>query len=1253
MKKTLGWSLVFLVPAIVIPLIAAAWLVATESGLHWLISYGARHVPGELHVERVNGRLIGPAAFDGLRYRFEGTTVEAGHIKYDLAARALLRSTLHILQLNIEDVAITQSPSLDNKAGVKPGTLPDLRLPLALELDELTIHNLNMASGTNQPLNFSRIRLAAHTRFDKLRIDQFEVNTDQFTGTLQGNIDPYDHYRHDLVLAWRVSLPGLPAVSGTGSISGDTTKTRIVQHVSGPVQGDIELTLRSIQADFSWFAHVHTPSINAQQINAAWPMLRGSVDLNASGTTTSFESQGEFAFAYDRWNRVNARFSLTHDSDGVYRIAALDLTAEDLPTQVSATGTWQPGQGFGQLNAALTWHQLVWPFAGPAVITSPTGIMQVSGNADDYRFRSAGDVNWKGIATSQFTLSGSGDKEHIVIPELHVAALDGDMTGETELAWQPNLRWRAHLSGANLNPGQINAEWPGALRFNIDSNGRLTDKGVNAAVDVANLSGTLRGRPLEFVSLLTLDNKTVGIKQASLKSGQSVIRIHGHINDRVDIDWVVDSPNLLDIHPDAKGILNAHGTIKGVRNAPLLTISLEGSGIGYGDYSAGHIQGATSLRLNEWSAQQLNITASTLQLHGFGIDMLHIEGTGSTDTQHIVAIVTTPEVSVVVENRIQASNGQWNITVPRADIISNTGGNWKLDTPSIITITTDELNLKETCWSQEDKTGTACFRLEKNGFIWNTNVSIDQLPLQPFALLVSQPLAWEGTAGIKLDAQYLPDTGLSGRVAVYFEPGSITYPLPDGEQGVWRYLRSDLTANLDAEGLSTRINIPTAVGGLVNAQIRLPAFNPLAGNYDQQAVDGRVEGRLGNLAIFDVLIPEIQNTKGEFNVNANLSGTLGTTNVDGVVAIRDGSFRVPRLGLDVTELSIDGNSVARNRLEYRLSARSGDGTVLATGTTRLDPGGGWPTELHISGDNVEVSRIPEARIAISPDLTITIASREIHVDGQVTVPYARLQPKDLSSTAKVSEDVVIVGEKPSAVEEKWKIFTNIRVILGDRVSLYGFGFEGRVAGNLLLTDRPGEVTTASGELSVPEGRYQAYGQRLEVELGKVLFTGGPVSNPGLDLRAVRKVENVTAGVRIRGTLRNPQLELFSIPAMGETDILSYLVLGRPIDAQSGEDAKVVAQAALLLSLKGGDLLARSLTDRFGLDEMRIETSNTGEQASLVVGRYLSPKLYVSYGVGLIDSVNTFNVRYRLSEHWQLRAESGLHQSADAIYTIER
>ena len=75
--------------------------------------------------------------------------------------------------------------------------------------------------------------------------------------------------------------------------------------------------------------------------------------------------------------------------------------------------------------------------------------------------------------------------------------------------------------------------------------------------------------------------------------------------------------------------------------------------------------------------------------------------------------------------------------------------------------------------------------------------------------------------------------------------------------------------------------------------------------------------------------------------------------------------------------------------------------------------------------------------------------------------------------------------------------------------------------------------------------------------------------------------------------------------------------------------------------------------RFELDEMRVESSDSGDQASLVIGRYLSPKLYVSYGVGLVDSFNTLNFRYQLSSKWQLKGESGETQGADLLYTIER
>jgi translocation and assembly module TamB len=69
--------------------------------------------------------------------------------------------------------------------------------------------------------------------------------------------------------------------------------------------------------------------------------------------------------------------------------------------------------------------------------------------------------------------------------------------------------------------------------------------------------------------------------------------------------------------------------------------------------------------------------------------------------------------------------------------------------------------------------------------------------------------------------------------------------------------------------------------------------------------------------------------------------------------------------------------------------------------------------------------------------------------------------------------------------------------------------------------------------------------------------------------------------------------------------------------------------------------------------MRVESSDRGDKASLVMGRYLSPKLYVSYGVGLVEAFNTFTVRYQIAEKWQLKAESGEYQGADILYTIDR
>jgi translocation and assembly module TamB len=233
------------------------------------------------------------------------------------------------------------------------------------------------------------------------------------------------------------------------------------------------------------------------------------------------------------------------------------------------------------------------------------------------------------------------------------------------------------------------------------------------------------------------------------------------------------------------------------------------------------------------------------------------------------------------------------------------------------------------------------------------------------------------------------------------------------------------------------------------------------------------------------------------------------------------------------------------------------------------------------------------------------------------------------------------------------------VTLGDDLKIAVLGLEAKPHGALRIVEAEGKPTSATGEIRVDEGTFQAYGQDLQIESGRMVFAG-PIDRPRVNLRASRTASDGTvAGLEVEGTLLEPRITLWSDPSMGSSDQLSYLLLGRPLAqataGASAGDADLVANAARSLGLKGGDLLARQLAARFGLEEARIETENVGglEQASLVVGKYLSPRLYLSYGVGLFGAANTLRLRYELGRRYTLQATQGLETGADILYTLER
>ena len=56
---------------------------------------------------------------------------------------------------------------------------------------------------------------------------------------------------------------------------------------------------------------------------------------------------------------------------------------------------------------------------------------------------------------------------------------------------------------------------------------------------------------------------------------------------------------------------------------------------------------------------------------------------------------------------------------------------------------------------------------------------------------------------------------------------------------------------------------------------------------------------------------------------------------------------------------------------------------------------------------------------------------------------------------------------------------------------------------------------------------------------------------------------------------------------------------------------------------------------------------------MALGKYLTPRLYVGYVLGLFDSSSSLVMRYKLTKSFSLETMTGDQQSVDLYYNIER
>ncbi len=509
-----------------------------------------------------------------------------------------------------------------------------------------------------------------------------------------------------------------------------------------------------------------------------------------------------------------------------------------------------------------------------------------------------------------------------------------------------------------------------------------------------------------------------------------------------------------------------------------------------------------------------------------------------------------------------------------------------------------------------------------------------------------------------LSALVADDSTLTGELRVV--PSGVEFAYV--EAGAFERIMLDTTAlevRAGADGVTGGLQLAFAdtsgrTLGTFAGSFRLPDLRRIGRPLADEPLEASLQAEVSDLAFAEAFSPEIDSLAGRLDLDVRMAGTVGDPSWTGGLHLRDGAMRLPLLGALYREIRLDAVGTPDGDVQVDGRAAAGRGEATLTGTTPVRSTSERPGRLEIRGRDFEVMNTAEIHAIVAPELDVTLIADTIDVRGTVNVPLARMQLTEIPEFAvPPSDDVVFVGESLAAQAAR-PIRAEVEVVLGDSVSFSGFNFDAELDGALVILETPMRPTRASGAIIIEQGQYKAYGQDLSVSQGRVQFAGGPVDNPALSIRASRTADDGTvAGLQIGGTLKSPIVTIWSEPSMSQNSALHYIVTGRAPGEGSGADGSLLSRAASSLGLRGSNVLASSLGQGFGLDDARIESDGGFHEASFVAGTYLSPSLYVSYGIGLFDPISTLRLRYLLSKKWTLQAETGADTGADLLYRIER
>jgi translocation and assembly module TamB len=1239
----------FVLITIALPCAVLYSVLFTEGGLRFVVN----HLPQRfghvgVRIENVSGTIARGVHVGLVEVDQERVHLEIRGVYTRILLEPLLFQTIRTPDTTVDSVYIqVKRPTGPPSA---PGHAPPF-LPrwLTVRIGHASVHEAVLVVPDGTTLRGSGIEGSALLRHRDIRIYRAQLQLGEVHFEAAGTLHASDPLRlsADGEIGWQPR--GQPVWRVDAHTAGDLDRLPISGRFLAPFQSELSGEMLDLTHGFHWKgeAVVQDFDLRAWHLTGALGAISGKLAL--SGTGKEFSARGTLDPAGLRVGAFDVQFDGSYSKD-VLSATRIDLFHPGSGARTVAAGTIGIVPGGPRLDLRGSWRSFRWPLAGANVpFRSGAGTFHLSG-LRPYAFETRGLAQIEDFAPVPADVAGKLGDDAVSFSRAQVDLLHGHADLAGQVTWTPVQRWSVSGRATGIDPSALRPDLPGSLDFEVALSGRGFNSGDPVRVAIEGLSGRLRGVAASGGGTLTHAGDTWSFQQVRVGLGRTRLALDGRLGRSADLRFAVTAQDLSLIEAGSRGRLEANGTIHGPIASPDVLATAKGTDVLYDGVSLGSFDARVDFDPTSRRRSSIAAHLRALRLHRRTVRSIDftLEGPASAVIAHLDA--QAPGLQLAAAASGGFDGGGFAGKLDALTVSGDESLRLHLEQPVALTLSNSSSRIDRLCLIGSP--GNLCAQASWTPAAWSTTLTANRLPLSTLTAGRTPAVDYLGT--INVGARLFGGGGspAEGALRIELNDALLSRRLVSGRIERTSIGAGTLTATATPDSINLEASLSSGEIGTLDGTL---VIRRDARRWQDLPIAGELHAQTSKLDLLSVYIPELDRAAGKLTAEARIAGTVSDPRLSGALAVSDGELDLYQTNLRLRQIGLTA-LLTDDGLIFDGTAQAGKGRVHAKG--KLQWRDSLPYgQLHLDGQNLRVVDIPEAQIDASPNLDFQVAARTIDVTGTVAVPYAKIVPADYTNAVTASSDEVMVGPESQNPADRFKVRTQITMTLGPNVNIDSLGLTGQLVGSITVRSGYDAITRATGELSVQKGEYAAYARKLEIQRGRLIFTGGPIDNPGIEIRAIKRYPDVTAGINVRGTLQQPQMSFFSDPSLPQSQIVSLILSGgggggslQMMQASTAQNQQATAANELLT--QGGAILAQQLGSRIGLPDISLETDLNNE-TSLVLGKYLSPRLYVSYGLGITQQLNAIRLRYSLGDHWTIRTEAGQIRGADLVFSVEK